>query len=86
MSKQSFFTLPQLVTRWGCCHSSVLTLARSGELGAVDISTAPGGRSHYIVPAEALEEFESRRTVKPPAAPAKRRAKVKRQDIIEFIT
>ena len=85
MSK-SFYNLAEISTRWGCCHSSVLSLVRSGELSAVDISTNPRGRSRYVVAAESLEDFETRRTITPPSAPTKRRAKIKRDGIIEFIT
>ena len=84
MSPQ-FHSLGQIATRWGCCHSSVLSLVRSGELSAVDISTNPSGRSRYVVPAESLEAFEARRTVSPTSAPAKRRPKLRRTDIVEFI-
>jgi len=85
MSKKSF-TLAEVATRWSCSHSTALAHVRSGELHAIDISTKPEGRSHYIVPAESLEAFESRRTVAAPSPPAKRRAKIKRRDVIEFIT
>lgn len=42
-------------------------------------------KSRYVVPVESLEAFEERRTVTPPSAPARRRAKVRRSDVIEFI-
>ena len=80
------FRLADIATRWGCSHSSVLSLVRSGELAAIDISTNPAGRSRYIVPVESLEAFELRRTVAPPSPNTKRRAAVRgRNDVIEFI-
>ena len=84
-SPQSY-SLADIATRWRCSHSTVLAHVRAGELHAIDISTNPAGRSRYVVSEESLAEFESRRTVKPPAAPAKRRAKIKLRDVIEFIT
>jgi len=84
MSKQSY-TLAEVAERWSCCHSSVLSLVKSGELSAIDISSNPAGRSRYIVPFDALADFEARRTVSPPSAPTKRRPKLTRRDVIEFI-
>ena len=72
----------KLCERWQCSHSHVRNLIRSGELVAINIGTK--GRSRYIVSAEALEAFETRRTVAPPAPAPKRRAKVRRSDVIEF--
>ncbi len=84
MSK-SFYSLAEIASRWGCSHSTVLTLVRSGNLQAVDISSNPGGRSRFIVPAESLEDFELLRTVTPPSTPVKRHVKVRKRDVIEFI-
>ncbi len=78
-------TLAQIATRWQCSHSTVLSHVKSGALAAIDISTNPAGRSHYIVTEDALYEFERSRTVAPPFQPNKRRAKVRRDDVIEFI-
>ena len=82
---EPFYNLTEIATRWGCCHSSVLSLVKSGQLTALDISSNPSGRARYIVSADALDEFELRRTVSPPSPPVKRRAKVRRGDVIEFI-
>ena len=84
MSDRSHYTLADVAARWNCSHSSVLALVYSGDLAAIDISTNPAGRSRYIVPADALDAFEQRRTVAPPAPAPKRRAKVRRSDVIEF--
>lgn len=84
-TKQSY-TLADVAQRWGCSHSSVLALVYSGDLAAIDISTNPAGRSRYIVPADALEAFEARRTVTPPSPTPKRRVRVNRGDVIEFFS
>ena len=76
------YTPFQLCERWQCSHSHVRNLIRSGELVAINIGTK--GRSRYIVSAEALEAFETRRTVTPPAPAPKRRVRVNRGDIVEF--
>lgn len=77
------YSLPQLCKRWVCSHSHVLNLIRRGELVAINIGT--GSRSRYVVTSEALEDFESARTVRPAGKPEKRRQK-KRTDVIEFFT
>ena len=84
MTDKSAYSLADVATRWGCCHSTVLSLVRAGHLAAIDISTNPTGRSRYIVPAAALEAFENRRTVAPPAPKSKRRARLRRSDVIQF--
>ncbi len=85
MSEKPFYTLAELAERWCCSHSTVLTHVRQGTLRAVDISSNSKGRSHYIVPTEAVEAFEAGRMTQPPT-PAKSRAKVRSQDVIEFFT
>ena len=84
MTDKSAYSLADVAARWGCCHSHVLSLVRSGELAAIDISTNPAGRARYIVTDDALDAFEQRRTVAPPAPAPKRRARVRRDDVIEF--
>jgi hypothetical protein len=76
------YTLAQLCERWQCSHSHVLNLIRSGALVAINIGT--GARSRYVVTSESLKDFEQRRTVSPPTPTPKRRAKVRRSDVIQF--
>lgn len=83
MSERQFYSLAQLCERWQCSHSHTLNLIRSGKLPAINIGT--GGRARYVVSAEAVEDFENARTVRPPAKQQKRRRK-KRSDVIEFFT
>lgn len=81
------YALAEIAARWNCSHSTVLALVRSGQLPAIDISTAPTRRSHYIVRGEDLQAFEALRTVRPVTAPAarRRRTKVRPSEVIEFI-
>jgi len=76
-------SLADIATRWGCCHSHVLSLVRSGALQAINIGM--GSRARYIVSAESLDDFESARTTRPPA-PKQKRRRVRREDVIEFFT
>lgn len=85
MSDQPAYSLSEIAERWRCCHSHVLSLVRRGDLVAINIGT--GSRSRYVVTSEALDDFEQRRTVTPPAAlEKKRRANIRRGDVIEFFT
>lgn len=87
MSKKKMFSLAEVAERWGCSHSSVLTLVYQGVLLAVDISTNPGRRSRFVVPEDALDEFEARRTSKPPEPEPvlkRKRVKVPAGAVIEF--
>ena len=74
MVEKRFFTLAKIAERRCCSHSTVLTHVRNGALRAVDISTNPKGRSHYLVPAESLEEFEESRVTAPPQRSAARKS------------
>jgi len=84
---QQTYTLAEIAQRWGCSHSTVLTHVYTGELRALDISTNPRQRSRYIVPGDALAEFEQSRATPPPEPPAPRkRVKVRSGDVIEFFS
>jgi hypothetical protein len=83
VSVKPSYTPADLCDRWRCSHSHVLNLIRAGELVAINIGT--GGRSRYVVSAESLDDFESGRTVRPPAKQSQRRRK-KRADVIEFFS
>jgi helix-turn-helix protein len=79
------YTIDQVAERWNCSSSTVLSHIYDGTLRAFDISTNPSKRSRWIVPAEALEEFEANRTFNatPVAKPPKRK-KLVRGHVIEF--
>lgn len=80
--KPQSYSLAEIAERWRCCHSHVLNLVRRGELTAINIGC--GKRARYVVSSDSLEEFETRRTVKPPAPVTKRLAMVRRDGVIEF--
>jgi hypothetical protein len=80
------WTLQAIADRWGCSHSTVLHHVYTGELRSIDISTNPSKRSRYIVPDDALEEFETKRTMPPSDVdvPKRKRVRVKSGEVIEF--
>jgi hypothetical protein len=60
-------TVRQVAEHLGIRPHGVLTLIRSGQLVAHDVSLQPGGRPRWrIMPAD-LEDFLARRTYAPPA-------------------
>jgi hypothetical protein len=84
---QQTYTLAEIAARWGCSHSTVLSHVYTGELRALDISTNRRQRSRYIVPGDALAEFEQSRATPPPEPPPKRkRVKVRQGEVIEFFS
>jgi hypothetical protein len=65
----------KLAERWGCKVDKVHTVIRSGELYAFNIATNPHGRPRWRIPAEAVKQFEERRSAKPVVkAPRQRRS------------
>lgn len=76
-------TLAELAKRWRCSHSTTLAVVRSGQLRAINIGT--GRRAHYIVPIEAVEEYEAARTVRPPTPKQSKRRK-RLPPVTDYIT
>lgn len=77
MASRPRYTLLEVAERLRCSRSTAESLIRLGLLEAIDTSTNPTGRRRYIVTAEALEEFEAKRTTKPPEPePVRRRRRV----------
>lgn len=74
-----------IASRWGTSHSHVLGLIYSGALQAIDISTNPAGRSHYIIRDEVLQEFEAGRTVAAQQPAKRRRVRRASPPVVEFI-
>jgi len=63
---------------YGVPTDNVYAWIHSGELAAIDVSEKPGeGRRRYRISREAIEEFEERRSNKPPAPKPKRRRRQK---------
>jgi len=66
------FTPPEVAARYGVKPSKILGWIRSGELAAMNLATSLSGRPRFRITAEALAEFEARRTVAPVVKPKAR--------------
>jgi hypothetical protein len=62
--KSTKLTPPRLADRWGVSCDKVLSLVRSGELRAVNISEGRQ-RARYLIDLADIEEFERRRETRP---------------------
>ncbi len=77
------FTPPRLAKRWLVKPDKVLRFIRSGELRAINVASFGSLRPRYVITAEAVAEFERRRSSQPPpASPRKRRPESPK--LIEF--
>ena len=76
-------TPPQLAERYAINVDKVLGWIRSGELAAINVAAKPNGRPRWRITAEAVIEFEQRRSSKPPITPTRRRRR-KDPNVIEF--
>jgi len=82
MSDCSVLTPPELAKRWRVKPEKILRWIRAGELRAFNVAAKLAGRPRYRIPADAIVEFENRRTVRPPTKPARRRRRV--PGVIQF--
>lgn len=87
MPNQSL-TLKEFAARYRISHSSALELVYQGYVRAIDVSANPKGRSRYIIPMDAVEEFERARATNyhQPVTRTTRRRKAKQVGVIEFIS
>jgi len=68
--------------RLGCGIHKILNFIRSGQLRAINIAADTAKRAQWVIPPDAIIEFERRRSAQP-KAPTPRRRK-KKPDVIEF--
>lgn len=72
------YTVAQVAERCTLHPDTVRDLIKSGELEAFNVSKKPNSlKPRYRIRGEALEAFESRRSVNPPAKQARPRRPVK---------
>jgi hypothetical protein len=83
---QKCLSLDAIAARWGVSHGTVLNHVYSGALRAIDVSTNPRRKSRYVVPPEALAEFEASRMTPPPSPPPppRRRPRAAQSEVIEY--
>lgn len=77
-----YFTPPELAKRLRVRLDKVHVWIRRGELRAVNVAENVTGRPRWRISAEAVAEFEQRRTAEAPAKTSRRRKR--RMDVIEF--
>jgi len=75
-------TVKQTAERYSVKAHTVLAWIRRGELAAVDVSSARGGRPRWRITREALDRFELARTATP--TPPRKRRRKQPAEIIEF--
>jgi excisionase family DNA binding protein len=74
MTDGSFLSARQVAEQLGIRVHGVLSLLKSGELRAIDVSLRPGGRRRWRISSSDLDAFILRRTHRP-APPRRRRHK-----------
>ncbi len=75
-------TPSQIARKYGVGVHKVLHWIGTGELRAINVATNVVGRPRWVVTADALADFERRRSAQPKPAP--RRHPRKKIDVIEF--
>jgi hypothetical protein len=66
-------TVRDVSLRYRVGEDKVRGWIRRGELRAVNTATTLCGKPRWVIPVEALAEFECRRTASPPPKPPRRR-------------
>ncbi len=81
MTDDALRSVKQVAERLGVGQHSILSLIKSGDLVASDVSLTPGGRPRWRITPDDLEGFLLRRTHRKPT-PRKRRRKP--QNIVQY--
>jgi hypothetical protein len=80
-----FFTPPQLAKRFGVAPEKIIGWIRRGELAAINLAAAPGGRPRYRVSLAEVLGFERRRAVIPRSATTPRPRRRRRSPhVVDF--
>ena len=78
-----YLTVPQLAERFGVKADKIIAWIKSGELRAMNVATAGGGRPRYRIAPDDLADFELRRSIATPT-PRQRRRKTEGRVIAFF--
>lgn len=68
-----YLTPPEVARRFGVSTSKVTTWISRGEIVALNLATAAGGRPRWRISPEALADFEARRSAQPKPKQQRRR-------------
>jgi hypothetical protein len=82
--KRDWHSPPQIAQSRGIDANKVVGWIKSGELKAINAATSLGGRPRYLVSDTALDDFDRRRAVIPPAPSAPRRRRRADSAVKEF--
>jgi hypothetical protein len=74
-------TTREFCRRYRIGSGKVRALIAKGEIRAVNTAMTPLGKPRWVIPPEAVAEWELRRTSAPPARPPKRK---KRTSTVDF--
>ena len=77
-----FSTVKQVSELLNIREHGILSLIKSGDLVAIDVSLTAGGRPRWRIMADDLDSFIARRTHQP--RPTRRRRKKQRKNVREF--
>jgi hypothetical protein len=67
------YTVRDVALRYRVSEDKVRAWIRAGQLRAVNTSSARCGRPRFVIPPDALSEFEQARSACPPPKPPRRR-------------
>lgn len=67
------YTVKEIAERYRVGEDKVRGWIRRGELRAINIATHLCGRPRFVIPPDALPEFEKRRTAAEPPKPPRRK-------------
>jgi Helix-turn-helix domain len=73
-------TVADVAARYRISPDKVRAFIRRGELRAVNTAAAMCGKPRFVIPPDALAEFERRRNAAPPPKPARRRRRPDEED------
>ena len=57
------YSVPELAKHWRCSVSFVVGLIESGDLKAINLARPESKRAKYVITAQAVQEYQSRRIV-----------------------
>ena len=85
-SLQRYLTPKDVAGRYGCNLSKIIYWLKTGQLQGINIAADNGKRPRWRISPEAVAAFEASRSPSPPAAPAPRQRRQKRDpSFVEYV-